>query len=468
MFINSTITLMFQDITMVQIQEISSLKHVSIYTGIMTSGYSVGGIIYALLFMGIKKWEYISYINIGIGVLTTVFIFIFCLDSFSDMVDDGKIDQFKNSLKFIANINGVLEDYEKETNTKEYREKMSKLFGEKFIEEEKKQNEGTKAEKMELKDSNKNLNEMKEMKENKMTLKENNQVNNNIESNTKKVAISDKNNLETEENLRNEEEKEEKEDEEINKATFCDIFRYASVRYIFIAMCLLFVLNNFVYYGLTIGVKNLPGNIYVNNILLNCVEIPTYFIVGYMMQIHCLGRKKTDIIYTGVVCVACLLLFIFYDYDTLSIVLYLVARAFSNGAYVIIITFGFESYPKSVANLAYGINGVFYGLGGIAVSFVGEYVHTKTLYLIFFIVAAANTALLFYPPETFNNPAPTQIKEIVEMRKKNTENEVKADNNGENKDANNNNINNENKNELISSENKEIVKSNDQEANQNN
>lgn len=128
MFINSVIPYMFQEILMLLIQKISSLKHVSIYTGIMTSGYNMGGILFSLLFWGIKKWEFISFINVGMVIINTIFIYIFCLDSFSQMFDEGKMDKFKKGLKFIANINGQLEEYEKNIINNEYNEKFERLF----------------------------------------------------------------------------------------------------------------------------------------------------------------------------------------------------------------------------------------------------------------------------------------------------------------------------------------------------
>ncbi len=495
---------MFQDITMLQIQEISSMKKVSIYTGIMTSGYSVGGIIYALTFMGLKRWEYISYINVGLCVVATAFMFIFNVDLFSDLVDEGREDEFKKNLKFIASVNGRLVEYSKEIKTREYKEKISKLFEDK----DSNNNFNNKENSTDINGDNETKTERASIKQ--KPVEKNNNNNNNISNTNNNYGATGDNSFELQDikirkdfwdkaNIDNKDQKfiedlkvnggmnvtldinivgniaenevidhnninfeirpsstnkrfnevmykKDQDEREKNsgcsnkiqkksKPSVCDLLKYPSVRYIFIIMNFLFILNNFVYYGLTIGVKNLPGNIYINNILLNCVEVPTYFIVGYMMQIPCLGRKKSLIIYTGLVSVSTLLLYIFFNNEIFSIVTYLIARAFSNGAYVILITFGIESYPKSVGQLAYGINGVFYGLGGIVVSFVEEYIETRNLYLIFFIVSLINTGLLFYPQETFNRNIPNQIKEIEVKRKNNVKKQLKRS--AENSDTNN-------------------------------
>ena len=51
------------------------------------------------------------------------------------------------------------------------------------------------------------------------------------------------------------------------------IFKYSSVRWTFILFCVLWFFSTALYNGLTIGLKSLPGNIYLNSLLLFVAEI---------------------------------------------------------------------------------------------------------------------------------------------------------------------------------------------------
>ena len=113
-----------------------------------------------------------------------------------------------------------------------------------------------------------------------------------------------------------------------------------------------------------------------------------------------------------------LCLYLLYNYNTPSIVIYLITRFFVCCAFCIYYTYCLESYPTSIAQIAYGINGLCNCLGGIVVPFIVEYVEKKTFYLIYFIFAIVCVLLMIFLKETNGKPIPEQIKEIEEEENK--------------------------------------------------
>ena len=193
------------------------------------------------------------------------------------------------------------------------------------------------------------------------------------------------------------------------------LLKYPSIRYTFLLFCILWFFSSGLYSGLTIGVKNLPGSIYLNSLLLFIAETPGYFISGIAMNNRILGRKYSLVMFTSLFTLGNLLLYILFNYETPSIVIYLITRFFVVSAFVIYYTYSLESYPISIAQLAYGINGSCNSLGGIVVPFVIEYVDNRTLYLIYAIFGIVCVLLMLLLKETNGQPVRDQIIEIEQI-----------------------------------------------------
>ena len=195
------------------------------------------------------------------------------------------------------------------------------------------------------------------------------------------------------------------------------LFKYPSVRYTFILFCILWFCTSACYNGLTIGLKTLPGNIYINSLLLFIAETPGYFVGGVVMNTKVLGRKYSLMIFTGGFSLMCLMLVILFNYNTPTIVFYLLTRFCVMSSFCIYYTYCLESYPLSINHLAYGLNGACNSLGGIIIPFIVEYIERRTLYLIYCIFGAVCVVLMIFLKETNGKPIPDQIKEIEETEK---------------------------------------------------
>ena len=143
------------------------------------------------------------------------------------------------------------------------------------------------------------------------------------------------------------------------------------------------------------------------------------------MNNRILGRKYSLVMFTSLFTLGNLLLYILFNYEIPSIVIYLITRFFVVSAFVIYYTYSLESYPISIAQLAYGINGSCNSLGGIVVPFVIEYVDNRTLYLIYAIFGIVCVLLMLLLKETNGQPVRDQIIEIEEEERK-----LKNENNG--------------------------------------
>ena len=110
--------------------------------------------------------------------------------------------------------------------------------------------------------ANKLAKEIKESKE----YKEYKKLKSHIEENQNKKESEPKIKSENQKNKK--ENEPQKMSQEKKKLTPLALFKYPSVRYTFILFCLLWFFSTALYNGLTIGLKSLPGNIYLNSLLL--------------------------------------------------------------------------------------------------------------------------------------------------------------------------------------------------------
>lgn len=411
---------------MVLFSEIISHQKKSIFNTCINSGLGIGGLFYVVMYYAFEEWKYVFCVCIGISFVLEILVIFFFFDSFQEYTDKKDIDGMLKALRFIAKMNGKLDHFNKEIETIEYQNILKVLRGGEIplsISTPRDQR----------------LTPSLEMKVTDGHHKQESEPNNEIifkedQENVDKIGIvttkgdgipkvenvENQNKKESESKIKSEKHQNKKENEphkmsqEKKKLTPLALFKYPSVRYTFILFCLLWFFSTALYNGLTIGLKSLPGNIYLNSLLLFLAETPGYFVSGLSMNNKTLGRKYSLIMFTSVFAVTNLLLYLLFDYNTPSIVIYLITRFFVCCAFCIYYTYCLESYPISIAQIAYGINGACNCLGGIVVPFIIEYVEKKTLYLIYCIFAVVCVILMIFLKETNGKPIPEQIKEIEE------------------------------------------------------
>ncbi len=206
-----------------------------------------------------------------------------------------------------------------------------------------------------------------------------------------------------------------------------DLLIYPSVRYNFIILCVLWFCISGNYFGLAIHLKSLPGNMYVNGIIVYLIEAVAYFIAGTVVNIKFFGRKRVFAMFYMISITGFLSMQIFDvggNYGEL--VFTFIARFAVAGNFNLFYTYSLEIYPTTVRAQGIGINSFFCRLSSVLVPMVLE-LYEEQVNLIFVVINILSLFLLFFLPETLDRPMEDDIYEIVHnvaIDKKNTKNSV--------------------------------------------
>lgn len=200
--------------------------------------------------------------------------------------------------------------------------------------------------------------------------------------------------------------------------SYIDLIKYPSQRYKFLNLSLIYFLCCALYFGNTMNIKNLKGNILKNCYINGAFEFLGYFSSGFMMNSK-LGRKgNSKLNYLSVIVIIAIILILFSNDDVVTY-LSLVAKAFLasniNNMFVIC----GESYPIQIISQGYSANTFIGKLGAIIISFVVEVVSSLTLNIMFICFALINLILFFLTDETKGKTLELNIPEISkEIQKK--------------------------------------------------
>jgi len=188
------------------------------------------------------------------------------------------------------------------------------------------------------------------------------------------------------------------------------LLRYASQRKNFLIMCYMWFCTSGVYYGLTINIKNLPGNTYITGIVMFVVEAVAYVLSGSLITIPFFGRKKSIIMFYAVSFVIYGVIIVFRIDGLWLTSLSLIARFCVSGVYNIIYTYSTEVYPTVVRSSGLGFNSVCGRVGGMVFPFILDVLHDTITYL-FITLNLIALLVVFMLPETFGKPLTDSIPE---------------------------------------------------------
>ena len=116
--------------SLVVAQEIVSNKKRSLFVSLINIGYSLCGIIYAILFYLLDDWRIVYYVLIGASLVTLILIWIFIYDSPRGYMNSNNYDKVIEILEGIASFNGKLNDFRESIKQDEYQEIISVIKGE--------------------------------------------------------------------------------------------------------------------------------------------------------------------------------------------------------------------------------------------------------------------------------------------------------------------------------------------------
>ncbi|CAD5209869.1 unnamed protein product [Bursaphelenchus okinawaensis] len=175
----------------------------------------------------------------------------------------------------------------------------------------------------------------------------------------------------------------------------------------------LWTCDSFVYYGLSLISTTLAGNRYVNFVLAGLVEIPSYIVSPYLLEV--MGRRGfvafvhliTSLAFVGTVFIA--------D-ETVSLVFWLIGKFGIACAYTSLYVYGSEVFPTVLRSGCIGICLFLERIGGITAPMVRSMsVISPNLPNVFFAVTAGVAAgLTLLLPETRGLELPDLTSEIAE------------------------------------------------------
>lgn len=448
---------------MVLFSDIISLEHKSIFNTIINSALGIGGIIFILLFMAFDNWKYVFVVCISMMFITGICAHFFFIESPSTYAKKKDVDGFLKAVRFIAKFNKRLDYFEKEIIKPEY-QNILKTIGkgegdfspnqptntpiiphdpletpkqpinhipteildtpnqnnfptENEVKNDRIDNNDIMINNIEKNEKPKEINEKKEqanhlVESSPMTNIQN--TPNNIQKPmlTPQTSLAPFSSIISPNTKPSEQNKKKSNQSKILKTNFWCLIKYPSIRYTFLLLSILWLCTSMLFSGLVIGMKSLPGSIFLNSIILFLAETVGYFCAGPSMNIKKLGRKGALMIYTGGFSLMCFLMVIFINYETLCIVLYIITRFFAMSSFCIYYTFCLESYPTSIKALAYGINGASNNLGGVIIPFIIEYLERRWLYLLYACLGLGCIIILIFLKETLGVIQPDNIREM--------------------------------------------------------
>ena len=352
--------------SLVLVEESVCPERRSLYGNIVNIGYTFCGIFYVILFYYIQKWEYVFEILIICIFVMMLIIIFFIYDSPRQTIHKHDMEKTLNILEGIASFNGLKESYYEKLQSDEYQKIKDFLSNE---------------------DSNEETNETENIE---------NHYDNLIGDENKKRTLLKKKN------------------KKLQEITAIDFIKYPSIRYKFLILNYCWLTACGIYNGISVGSKSLPGDIYRNIIILYIAEAFAYFISGILMEIPCLGRKRT--IWGGfVITITCCLLLAFVNLNnTIYFVLDLLARFCISANHTIFYTYSLEVYPTPVRTIGFGINAGFGSFASIISPMLLELFNMNTNFVLYAVLCVIAMFLMIFLQETVGKPMKESIDELNE------------------------------------------------------
>lgn len=192
-----------------------------------------------------------------------------------------------------------------------------------------------------------------------------------------------------------------------SESSFFDLLSYKNLRRRFLIVCYLWFSTSGIYYGLSINIKNLPGDVYTNGIFIYTAEIFSYIISGYIIETS-LGRKNSMILFESISFFGYLIAFAFKIKSYWLTVISFVARFAISAVYNIIYTYSVEIYPTTLRAKGFGTNSLCARFGGIffpiLIEMFAEYVQ-----MFFLSLNLIAIVLILYLPETLGKPLKDEV-----------------------------------------------------------
>ncbi|XP_074603915.1 organic cation transporter protein-like [Brevipalpus obovatus] len=200
------------------------------------------------------------------------------------------------------------------------------------------------------------------------------------------------------------------------KYTILDLFKTPKIRSYTLIMFAAMPINAFIYYGISFGIGDFGGDLYVTQILAGLAEIPGLIIS--LLVTHHYGRRfftSFNMVLCGLVC----LIAIFTQFNPkITIFLTVLAKFFITNSYNVMIIQTSEIFPTVLRTAAGGSITVISRFGAMSSPFVTTMIRSQGLGPILALFACLSICggfLAYFLPETQSKDLPDTIEETEKL-----------------------------------------------------
>jgi len=403
----------------------------SLYGTMINSSFSLAGIIYFLSFQYVNNWKVIAYISAAANIISIVLIMMYVIESPRYLYVNQKYLKFFSSLHKLSRINGKSNDYLRYL-------KSDAIYINDGNNSSMDQSPTTTS-KNTLTDSDENIDDNKNNKSSSFS-KENKGINSetllqsdNLSRSVSKSEINHQINeiINRYNKMNSEKDKQQQEEVSLTRASnlssglapnqnattapkeidvkygFMSLLKYKSLRSNFLILNLSWFYCCFVYYGISMDLKNFTGDIFSNGYVVYSAEAVSYFVTGIIISRPFFGRIKTLSIMCVLNGISCALYF-FIEAQPYNKIFLFAARFSITSIYSIMYIYSVEIYPTVIRAKGLGINILFARLGSLCVPILVELVNPL---LIFSGLGIVTFIFTFFLPETLNRDLEDDIEE---------------------------------------------------------
>lgn len=206
-------------------------------------------------------------------------------------------------------------------------------------------------------------------------------------------------------------------DKEHPKHQMKDLFKHRGLRVVTLVLMFVWFTCSLVYYGISLNLKNLSGDIYTNFAIAAAMEIPAY--ISIIFFISWSGRQKSLFIFLIGTAASCWCS-MRYTHSTNTFIIGMLAASgkfFITATFAVIYVFSAELFPTVIRNIGMGVVSFTNRMGGVLAPFVvlmGEY--DRSLPMLVFVVLAFVAAILsLWLPETNGKALPETVEDSEVM-----------------------------------------------------
>ncbi|KAG1682444.1 Solute carrier family 22 member 6-B [Nymphon striatum] len=192
-----------------------------------------------------------------------------------------------------------------------------------------------------------------------------------------------------------------------------DLFRTPELRFRMILISIIWFFDSLIYYSISLGVKEIPGSIYVNYSLLAAGDIiavvTATFAIKYFRRVLCMSASMFSVTIFSFCQLA-----VAPDASMAIAGLAICGRFVTTITFIMTYVFTAELFPTPLRSSAFGTGSMFSRVGGIAAPYVATVIEVwrPLPVLILGSCGIIGGIVLLFLPETLNKPLPETVDEI--------------------------------------------------------